>query len=186
MTSERGSLKNKRLSRPSSTMPRYAWLTMGCWLLTLCQLGVESPHLAGLTMDTLRHMHVAGNTHSNTLAAIGNRHYSCKSAEREVEDTGYTNGVGNPIELIRRATHCFATELAMTLINIDESKMKGLTPTVVDPPECEMISEIHRKTIYPDFKLIEEIMPGSFTEAIAEEAFGRMSGCRNRLFRKAS
>ena len=61
-------------------------------------------------------------------------------------------------------------------MNIDESEMKGVDSTAIDPPACEVVSELHGKTIYSDFKMIDEIMPGSFTEAIAEEAFGRMSG----------
>ena len=46
--------------------------------------------------------------------------------------TKYVNSVGNPIELIRRATHCFATELAKTLMTIDESKMEGVDSTAID------------------------------------------------------
>ena len=61
-------------------------------------------------------------------------------------------------------------------MNIDETKIKTLPSNAVDPPACEVVSELHGKTIYPDFKEIEDIRPNPFNEKMTEEAYGKMSG----------
>ena len=129
-----------------------------------------------ITDQDLSKIHVASNTHSNALAAIGNRHYAKKSTEVTYDGIKYENLVGSPTELIRRATHCMVNTVFPALLNIDEAEIRRIESEALEIPMSEVVSELHGKSVFPIHKTIEEIAPNSFTAKMIEENYEAVSG----------
>ena len=132
--------------------------------------------MPGITDEDLSKTHVASNTRINALAAIGNRHYAKKTTEVTYEGIKYENLVGNPTELIRRATHCMVNTIFPALLNIDEAEIRRVESEAIEIPMSEVVSELHGKSVFPIHKIIEEIAPNSFTAKMVEENFEAVSG----------
>ena len=123
---------------------------------------------------------LACNTHENGLAAASMRHYVKKDVDWQYKtkdgEIKYTNKIGNPSELIRRAVDCVAKHLTNMLMEIDENTIKLEDIEAVEIPEAEVVSESHGESMFPIHKLIDEIKPNSFTSEMAENYFSSHSG----------
>ena len=138
-----------------------------------------TPHvkviLPGVTADDLGKMHVASNTHENSIAAANVRHYGEKDATWEFARMKYSK-IGNPTEIIRRVMDLTTKQLVTMLMSIDESKINKEDVQALEILASEITNEIRGKTMFPIHKPIEEIRPNSFTEKMTEENFDKASG----------